>query len=355
MTSKSPKEILNNTIENECQFRVKYFNWNYIIVILVVALLIGYLFAHILKLDFSFLNVFVRSIFSTTFIWGGCMTIVTIMWKKFPWEIMPAKHLFFEILFIALFLGVYIIGGAFLMTYFEIDSFSELIELHSTEIIVTTLISFLITTIHEALFFYQQWKFNFSKSVRLEKDNLQAQYNALRSQVNPHFLFNSLNSLITLLDGNPKAEEYVQILSEYLRYVLVSNEKPEVTIQKELENLEKFFLLQKLRFNENLIVEINVNADTLNHKIPPLALQMLVDNCIKHNIISSKYPLKIEIFDSENRITVRNNKQLKTTEESTGQGLKNIEGRFRFIGGESIKIESDEKQFSVTLPMIIKN
>jgi len=81
-------------------------------------------------------------------------------------------------------------------------------------------------------------------------------------------------------------------------------------------------------------------------------LQMLVDNCLKHNIISEKHPLHIWIFDDEKTITVKNNLQLKQNQKSTGQGLKNIEGRFRFIGGESIKIESDDKQFSVTLPLI---
>lgn len=352
ISNASPAEDVNKTHEKENLFRVKYLKWNYIVVVLVVALLIGYVFAYALKLDFSFLNVFVRSIVSTSLIWGGCMTIVTVMWKKFPWEIMPAKHLFFEVLFISLFLCVYIIGGAFLMTCYEADSFKELIESHGTEIIITTLISFLITTIHEAVFFYQQWKFNFSKSVRLEKDNIEAQYAALKAQVNPHFLFNSLNSLMSLLDNNPKAEQYVQDLSEYLRYVLLSNSREAVSLNEELENLEKFFHLQKLRFNENLHVDIQINPASMSLQIPPLTLQMLVDNCIKHNVISAKHPLYIWIFDDEKTITVKNNFQPKQNQESTGQGLKNIEGRYRFIGGESVKIESDEKQFSVTIPLI---
>jgi sensor histidine kinase YesM len=335
---------------------ILYSKWHYTLLLIVFAsLLIGFVFSMVLKLDFSIINILLRSVFCTFTLWMGCVAIVTFSWKKFPWETMPSKHIIIEVLLIFLLLTLYFYFIASVFSYFNKSSIQVELQTRTAEIVITALITALITTIHEAVFFYRQWKLNFSKSISLEKDNLEARYNALKAQVNPHFLFNSLNSLITLLEGNPKAEEYVQSLSEYLRYVLVSNDKAEVTLEEEMENLEKFFLLQKLRFDENLMVEINVHPDTFNHKIPPLALQMLVDNCIKHNIISSNHPLKIEIFDQNNNITVRNNKQLKATGESTGQGLKNIEGRFRFIGGESIKIESDQKQFSVTLPLIIQN
>jgi sensor histidine kinase YesM len=332
---------------------ILYSKWHYTLLLIVFAsLLIGFVFSMVLKLDFSIINILLRSVFCTFTLWMGCVAIVTFSWKKFPWETMPSKHIIIEVLLIFLLLTLYFYFIASVFSYFNKSSIQVELQTRTAEIVITALITALITTIHEAVFFYRQWKLNFSKSISLEKDNLEARYNALKAQVNPHFLFNSLNSLITLLEGNPKAEEYVQNLSEYLRYVLLSNDKAEVTLEEEMENLEKFFLLQKLRFDENLIVEINVNPESLNHKTPPLALQMLVDNCIKHNIISSNHPLKIEIFDQNNNITVRNNKQLKATGESTGQGLKNIEGRFRFIGGESIKIESDDNYFSVTLPLI---
>ncbi len=341
---------------NNWKMGIIYSKWYYLILLIVTAsLLIGYMFTLVMNLDYTFANVFLRSIFSTAIIWGGCVTIVTYSWRKYPWESMPTKHIIIEVLLIMSLLTIYIVSGAFFISYKNENSIIIALQSHTVELIFTVLITFLITTIHEAVFFYQQWKLNFSRSISLEKDNLEARYNALKAQVNPHFLFNSLNSLMSLLDNNPKAEKYVQDLSEYLRYVLLSNSKEEVTLHEELENLEKFFHLQKLRFDENLTVEINIQPTSLAQYIPPLALQMLVDNCIKHNIITLKHPLKIEIFQHDNKITVRNNKQLKKTEESTGQGLKNIEGRYRFIGGESIKIESDDNYFSVTIPLIIHN
>ena len=330
-----------------------YSKW-YILALWIVGVSvgIGIIFRIFGDKELSLLNSLLQSFFNTVFLWGGSMIIVTYSWKTFPWELYPKKHILLEVLMIIMLLTIFIIGIGFLFSFNEKICFWKVLKLNSTGIIFSVLITFLIVTIHEAVFFYRQWKLNFSKSVKLEKDNLEARYNALKAQVNPHFLFNSLNSLISLLENNPKAEQYVQNLSEYLRYVLLSNEKSEVSLFEEMENLEKFFILQKLRFNENLVVEINVHPESLNHKIPPLALQMLVDNCIKHNIISSKHPLTIEIYDDFNSITVRNNKQLKKTDVSTGQGLKNIEGRYRFISNEPIKIVSDEKQFSVTIPLI---
>ena len=330
-----------------------YSKWYSIILWMVgIAVIIGGIFTVFMGKEFTFVNVLLPSLFNTAFLWGGSMTIVVFVWNHFPWETYPIKHIVVEVSMIVTFLLLFVIGMNTFFCYNKQVSFWQSLQMNLIDILFTVLITFLIVTIHEAIFFYRQWKLNFSKSISLEKDNLEARYNALKAQVNPHFLFNSLNSLISLLENNPKAEKYVQDLSEYLRYVLVSNDKPEVSLKEELDNLEKFFQLQKLRFNENLLVEVNIHPESLQHKIPPLALQMLVDNCIKHNIISTKYPLKIEISDNYNSIKVVNNKQLKTTDESTGQGLKNIEGRYRFISNEPLKIVSDEKQFSVTIPLI---
>lgn len=328
--------------------------WYYTTIIIpFVALIIGYIFTTALNMHVPLLQVFFRSTISTFVIWGGCVSIVLYSWKKFPWESMPAKHIVFEVCMILLFLGVLLLGVSFIAAYLEKVTMKSVIQSHSIDIVITSLITFLITVIHEAIFFYKQWKLNFSKSISLEKDNLQASYNALIAQINPHFLFNSLNSLMSLLDNNPKAEQYVQDLSEYLRYVLLSNTQDAVELQVELENLEKYIHLQKLRFGENLNVEFTISEESLKLFIPPLVLQMLFDNCLKHNIVSSMHPLYIKIYDHESSLTVTNNLQKKQTEESTGQGLKNIEGRYRFVAGKAIRITTDDKNFAVTIPLIM--
>ena len=318
-----------------------------------ISLVIGAVFTIFMGKEFSLYNVLLPSLFNTVCLWLGSMSIVVFVWSRFPWELMPLKHLLVEIILILSFLSVFILGVDVYFCYNQGTTLAEGIKLNLISILFTVLITFLIVTIHEAIFFYRQWKLNFSKSVKLEKDNLEASYNALKAQVNPHFLFNSLNSLMSLLENNPTAEQYVQDLSDFLRYVLISNEREVVTLHEEIENLQKYIHLQKLRFQDNLQVEIDIQPRSLQSEIPTLTLQMLLENCIKHNIISSKRPLKVSITDNGENITVMNNLQQKQAEESTGQGLKNIEGRYRFLAGEPIKIESDEKQFSVTIPLII--
>jgi len=339
-----------NKIEKYGGLYSKWYNLAFWIV--GISLVIGVIFTLFMGKEFSIYNVLLPSLFNTACLWVGSMSIVVFVWSRFPWESMPVKHLLVETALILGFLTVFILGVDMYFCFQKGTTLIEGINLNLVSILFTVLITFLIVTIHEAIFFYRQWKLNFSKSIRLEKDNLEAQYNTLKAQINPHFLFNSLNSLISLLENNPKAEQYVQDLSEYLRYVLLSNSREAVDLKEELENLEKFFHLQKLRFNDNLHVEIEINPASLQLQIPTLALQMLVDNCIKHNTISANKPLTIKIFDDGKSITVENNLQLKLSVESTGQGLKNIEGRYRFIANEPIKIISDDKHFSVTIPLI---
>ncbi len=340
-------------MKSQEQFGGLYSKWYSLIYWIVgISLIIGIIFTLFTGKDFSIINVVLPSLFNTVCLWLGSMSIVMFVWKRFPWESMPLKHIIVEFALITVFLSAFILGVDAFICHNKNLTLIEGFQQNVVSIIFTVLITFLIVTIHEAIFFYRQWKLNFSKSVKLEKDNLEASYNTLKSQVNPHFLFNSLNSLMSLLDNNPRAEQYVQDLSDFLRYVLMSNDRELVTLKEELDNIEKYIHLQKLRFEENLQVEIDIQAALLQYHIPPLTLQMLIENCIKHNTISIQKPLIIRIFDNGKHITISNNLQQKQVEESTGQGLKNIEGRYRFLSGEPIKIESDENHFSVTVPLI---
>lgn len=330
-----------------------YSKWyKYIAIVIVTSIAIGYLCTFAFGLQLTFLQTIFNSIVSSGLIWGGCIAIVGFVWKKFPWESRPIIHLFTEIFLILLYLAIYISIFNLLDLKKTGGSFRAGIDAHRSDIVFTVLITFLITTIHEAHFFYRQWKFNFSKSISLEKDNIEARYNALKSQVNPHFLFNSLNSLMNLLEDNPRAGEYVQNLSEYLRYVLLSSSRETVTLQEELENVEKYIDLQKLRFGDNFMVEVSINTPSLQMQMPPLALQMLVENCVQHNVISKTHPLHVRIYDNGHSIIVINNLQKKADYQSTGNGLKNIEGRYRFSEEGNVKVESDDKFFTVSMPLL---
>jgi len=332
-----------------------YSSWYKLILWMVgIGFLIGVIYSLFLGKNFTFVNVLLPSLFNTIFIWGGSMSIVIFVWNRFPWETSPIKHLVVEVILILTFLTLFVIGINLFISHTRNLTFVESLQQNLFDILFTMLITFLIVTIHEAIFFYRQWKLNFSKSVSLEKDNIEAQYNALKAQVNPHFLFNSLNSLMSMLEDNPQAEQYVQDLSDYLRYVLVSNTRETVTLEEELNNVEKYLHLQKQRFSDNFKVEELIQPEALQKHIPPLALQMLMENCFNHNIISRNKPLYIKISTDSVSLTIENNLQPRSAPESTGQGLKNIEGRYRFVEGQGVKVVSDDTRFAVTIPLITK-
>lgn len=330
-----------------------YSKWyNIVLIISAFSVVIGSFFTLILNKDFSFGSVILPSLLNTAVLWGGSILIVKYSWQKFPWEEKPLKHLLFEIALIILLLLVFVVLMGLYYSTVNAMSMYDTLSKYSFDIAITILITFLIVTIHEAIYFYQQWKYHFSKSVRLEKDNLEAQYKALKAQVNPHFLFNSLNSLSSMLDSHPHAEKYVQELSEYLRYVLVSNTREMVSLKEEMEICEKYLYLQKQRFGDNFDVEMKIESDSLNKNIPSMALQMLLENCFNHNIVSKNKPLHIKISSNSNFVKVENNHQQKTKTQSTGYGLKNIAGRYRFASNNEIEIIENEKIFAVSLPLI---
>lgn len=291
----------------------------------------------------------IHGMMMTAGIWLGCMTIVVILWKKFPWEESPILHLIIEIILIVAYTllfswALYSLEKRYWHTQ-DIDSLG-------VEILVTLLITFFITALHESIFFYRQWKFNFSKSIRLEKDNIEARYDALRAQVNPHFLFNSLNSLTTMAGDNKEVVDYIRNLSDLLRYMLKSGEKELVLLRDEISILNNYLNLQRLRFPGTLNITLDVPESYYHFAIPPLVLQMLTENCIKHNIISREKPLSIEIRAGKDSITVSNKLQRKTTDLSTGQGLKNIKGRYRFFTSRKVDIEETADIFRVTVPLL---
>jgi hypothetical protein len=291
----------------------------------------------------------VHGVLMTAGLWLGCMAIVMFLWKRFPWEQAPVLHLLLEI-FLILFYTVLFSSTLYFIEKKYIDL--PLVENLGMEIFVTILITFFITSIHESVFFYQQWKYNFSRSVRLEKDNIEARYEALRAQLNPHFLFNSLNSLTTMVEENREAVDYIQNLSEMLRYMLKSGEKELVLLRDEITILEKYISLQLMRFHGNLDVKVDVDEKLYHLAIPPLSLQMLVENCIKHNNISSEKPLKIKIEADRESVTVTNYLQKRENVQSSGQGLKNLSGRYRFFTTKKVEVSQSNSIFKVTIPLL---
>ncbi len=189
----------------------------------------------------------------------------------------------------------------------------------------------------------------------LKREALERQFESLKNQLSPHFLFNSLTALKMLIRDEPDtAQNYVNSLSRALRYTLKSNEKQLVTLKEEMEFMESYLFLIRMRFGENLFINTSINEYYLSFNLPPLTIQTLVENAIKHNEISKRHPLRIDILSTENEsLIIKNDIQKKITEEDgTGIGLINLSKQFQLLVNKEITIRSENNRFSVEVPLI---
>ena len=181
-----------------------------------------------------------------------------------------------------------------------------------------------------------------------------ASFETLKNQLDPHFLFNSLNVLSSLIEENPKkAQEFTVALSKIYRYVLDQKDKNLISVEEELNFAKLYVSLLKMRFEDAIIINFQTDIDINDFRIVPLSLQLLLENAIKHNIISDQKPLQIDIFKEGNYLTVQNSYQKKQTfEKSTGIGLQNIMQRYNLVSNLNIDIQQTEKLYIVKLPLI---
>lgn len=230
---------------------------------------------------------------------------------------------------------------------------------HIVEFTATLLMTAFVITLYEALSFYLQLQRATAEKADLERKNVESQLEGLRNQVNPHFLFNSLNTLIYLIpeDAN-KAVRFVQQLSKVYRYVLESREDKIIRLSEELEYLKSYVFLLKERFGNNLVVNIADVEALRDMAIVPLSLQMLFENAIKHNVISNEHPLTIEVFAGQPQnggetLVVRNNLQRKNqVMDSTGVGLENIRARYKMLTARPVETIVSHQYFTVALPLV---
>jgi LytS/YehU family sensor histidine kinase len=215
------------------------------------------------------------------------------------------------------------------------------------------LITVLISLFLHGRAFLKEWRNSASEAERLRNETLKARFEILKSQVNPHFLFNSFNVLSTLVYKDAdKAAKFIQEMSNLYRYVLDTQEKETVRIDEELRALQSFIYLSKMRFGDSL--EIVVDLEKIKDKeIAPMVLQMLLENAIKHNIVSKSKPLKIKILTEDNLIIVENNLQRKNNvSASTGIGLSNIQARYGYLSNRKLTISEFNDLFSVKIPVL---
>mgnify|MGYP002139780965 CR=1 FL=1 len=195
------------------------------------------------------------------------------------------------------------------------------------------------------------------KSIQaIQKEKIESQYEILKSQVNPHFLFNSFNTLITVIEDDKKvAVEYVNKLSDFFRNLLAYKDKDLISIHEELELVANYIFLQQKRYGTNFKVVIDLPSLLQEqYLIPPLGIQILLENCLKHNAVSRETPLLVEVYQEDYKfLIVKNNINAKMIKDpSTGIGLQNLKNRYRLLNDSVIEVTAENGLFIVKLPLI---
>ncbi len=220
-------------------------------------------------------------------------------------------------------------------------------------VVVLVLIYNIIMLVFYAYYHYAEGQIS---DIKIERKQLKLQFEALKSQLSPHYLFNSLNTISSLIhQDTARAEEFIRRLADTYTYILNTHQQQLITLDRELEFVRAYYYLLCVRYTEGLNLEINVPEQLLSYKVPPLTLQILVENAIKHNIFSKEKPLNIYlgVIDNTDLRVVNNKTQAPEVVKSTHIGLKNIEKRYSFFTKSKIKI-IDQKEFEVNVP-IFKN
>jgi two-component system LytT family sensor kinase len=289
-------------------------------------------------------------------IWNGNVALIKFgSIHKLDWET-HTKQKIIAALLVALLWPV-LIHFLFNLFLFEpiLDEPCDLKAKENTNfLIITVTITLLINAIMVAIEFFNHWKKTNLEKEALKRITLSAEFESLKNQINPHFLFNALNTLTHLIDEDPEtASKFVQKLSSVYRYLLSQKDKELVSLNEELDFMKSYVFLYQLRFGDNFKVTTHIPENLLHKEIVTLTLQMLLENAIKHNVISKDKPLHIHIEASDSQLCVSNNLQVKTNSiDSNGIGLKNIENRYSFMSDKKVLVTKENGAFKVCVPLI---
>jgi len=245
-----------------------------------------------------------------------------------------------------------IVTGFF--AYFQIHGEGYSIPTGLQVFLASIFLTFMVLAIFEVIYIFQKYRHAEIEREKLQRMNAKSQLEALKNQVNPHLLFNSLNTLTSLIPEDPTlAVEFVQKLSASYRNILTFRDEKLISLRKELDALDSYIFLLKMRFQDKIIVENQIPEELYEHLIIPLSLQMLIENAVKHNVVSSKKPLFIQLSVKDNSLVVSNNLQIKQqSHNSTKVGLTNIKSRYKLVNDTEVKIIETDEIFQVQLPLI---
>ncbi len=293
------------------------------------------------------------------FMWQGNGLLSNFISTKIPWMENPEKRLAWGVAGILLYTPLAMLFLNYLFQWIwgvnmgMTNSFRSFLGTAGVAVGITVVISLFFN----AREFFLSWRQTSVNAEKIKQESLRSQFEALKAQINPHFLFNSLNTLSSLVytDADQSAR-FIKQLSKVYRYLL-DNQFREVTdISEEISFVNSYIYLQKIRFGDNLSIDFNLSK-TEGIVVPPLSIQTLIENAIKHNEISSEYPLSIEITDADGYIEVKNKIRIKNrpVTDSPQIGLKNLEARIQLLTDKKLIVGKNHETFTVKVPIITRS
>jgi len=297
---------------------------------------------------------FLYTIFIAFIIWEGNRFLLFSLRSYFDWISKPLRKiavLILSVIFYTVPVSVLLLVGWYKV--FSKEPVNWNIVNQSALIILIAVI--FITHVYETIFLVKESENEMIRNEQLERARAEAELEALKNQIDPHFIFNSLNTLSYLIDNNPvKAKQFNDNLADVYRYILQNKARDLVLLHEELEFLQSYFLLLQIRFEKAVQLKINIQKEALDqYLIPPISLQILVENAIKHNEFSETSPLSIEIEMKNDELVVHNQVHRKVLRKASSRiGLQNLGERYKLTTNKEIVIKDEEKDFTVSLPIL---
>jgi len=288
------------------------------------------------------------------FLWLGNSAINRILNKIFPWLTFGTTRFFAELLLILIYSLIVINGSYYLFKSMFTEDPPVLDQLIVMNIYGGVLIV-IVTSVYFGISFLRSWRKSELEAERMQKEQVKTQLKALQNHLDPHFLFNNLNILSSLIDRDKEQSKvFLEHFAEVYRGLLKKDLNDIIPLSQELEFLETYIYLIKIRFEENIQISINIDSKFKDYYLPPLALQMLLENTIKHNKITETKPLKVDVFIDEGtrKLVIKNSLQKKTGQVDKGSGLENVTQRYSYFTDEAVEVIENSDEFIVKIPLL---
>jgi sensor histidine kinase YesM len=284
----------------------------------------------------------------------GNRAITRFLNKELPWSDYLTTRFFVQLLASLIYALICFHGSYFVFKILftnDLPSPSQIfaVNLYSVLVILPAF------SIYYVMYFMKEWKKSKVESEALQKESVKSQLLSLKNHLDPHFLFNNLNILSTLIEkGEENSTEYLNKFAEVYRYMLQNNTKELILLSDELEFIQSYLQLIKMRFRNALRFDVEIPTEKLELTIPPLTIQMLIENCVKHNALNESNPLNIDIkYIDDDYLLIQNNLTARKVKfQSNGSGLQNIKNRYSFFTDKPVSIENDGAHLKVLIPLI---